>query len=161
MASRIFRSNDFSLDRPNWSLRLRASCCVSVLAPCARRRSMTSVSRGDEDAPDVDAEMAIELRVLGGDDRLAQKRVDVVVADHHAPLCRELADHLAAGRVDARDRARRVVVERRHLRQIAGVGEEDAAQHAEHRGDDEERDDARVTGDANDDVWHGSRSAGC
>ena len=36
--------------------------------------------------------------VLGRDDRLAQDRVDVVVADDHAPLGRELADHLAVRR---------------------------------------------------------------
>ena len=81
-------------------MRLRASCWVSVLAPWARRRSTTSVDRGDDHAPDVDAEMPVELGVLGGDDRLAQQRVDLVVADDHAALRRELADHLAAGGVD-------------------------------------------------------------
>ena len=76
-------------------MRLRASCCVSVLAPCARRRSTMSVIAGDDDAPDVDAEMPVELGVFGGDDRLAQQRVDVVVADDDAALRGELADHLA------------------------------------------------------------------
>ena len=54
--------------------------------------------RGDEDAPDVDAEVPVELGVLGRDDRLAQQRVDVVVADDDAALGGELADHLAVAR---------------------------------------------------------------
>ena len=116
---------------------------------------MMSVTAGDDDAPDVDAEVAIELGVLGRDDRLAQQRVDVVVADDDAALRGELADDLAVGGVDARDRARRVVVERGDLRQVAGVGEQHAAQDAEHRRDDEQRDDAGVAGDADDDVGHG------
>ena len=115
---------------------------------------MMSVTRGDDDAPDVDAEVPVELGVLGRDDRLPQQRVDVVVADDDAALGGELADHLAVARVDARDRARRVVVERRDLRQVAGVGEEHAAEDAEHRRDDEQRDDAGVAGDADDDVGH-------
>ena len=41
---------------------------------------------GRADAPDVDAEMTVELRVFGRDDRLPQQRVDVVVADDDAPL---------------------------------------------------------------------------
>ena len=110
--------------------------------------------RRDENAPDVHAEVAVELRILGGDDRLAEHPVDVVVADHHAPLRGELADHLPSAGVDARDRARRVVVERGNLRQIAGVGEEDAAQNAERRRDDEQRDDAGVAGYPDDDVRH-------
>ena len=57
--------------------------------------------RGGADAPDVDAEMAVELRVFGGDDRLLQQRVDVVVADDDAPLGGELADQLV---VDANRR---------------------------------------------------------
>ena len=53
--------------------------------------------RRDEDAPDVDAEMAVELGVFGRDDRLAQQRVDVVVADDDAALRGELADDLPVG----------------------------------------------------------------
>ena len=111
--------------------------------------------RRGEDAPDVDAEVLVEFGVLGRDDRVAQQRVDVVVADDHAPLRRELADHLAARRVHARDRARRVVVQRRDGGQVAGVGEHDAAEDAEHRRDDEEHDDAGVAGDTNYDMRHG------
>src|SRR5206468_5697031 len=49
---------------------------------------------GRGDAPDVDAEVAVELSILGCDDRLAKRRVDVLVPDDHAALGRELADHL-------------------------------------------------------------------
>ena len=65
--------------------------------------------------------MPIEVGILGGDDRLPEHRVDVVVADDDAPLRGELADQLIVGRVDARDGAGRVVVERGDLRQVAGV----------------------------------------
>ena len=41
-----------------------------------------------------DAEVLVEPGVLGGDDRLAQHRRDVVVADDDAPLGGELADRL-------------------------------------------------------------------
>ena len=97
--------------------------------------------RGGADAPDVDAEMAVELRVFGRDDRLPQQRVDVVVADDDAPLGGELADQLVVGRVDARDGAGGVVVERGDLRKVAGVREEHAAQDAGQGGGDEQRDD--------------------
>jgi hypothetical protein len=60
--------------------------------------------------------MTIELGVFGGDDRLPQNRIDVVVADDDAALRRELADQLTLRGIHARDRARRVVVERRDLR---------------------------------------------
>ena len=113
MISRTLRSNELLLGQAEVILRLRATCCVSVLAPCVAAPLDDVGGRGGEDAPDVDAEVLVELGVLGRDDRVAQQRVDVVVADDHAPLRRELADHLAARRVDARDRARRVVVERR------------------------------------------------
>jgi hypothetical protein len=99
--------------------------------------------------------MTVEVGVLSGDDRLSQQRVDVLVGDNHPPLGREFADDLAVVGHDPRDRVRRVVVERRHLRQIAGVGEEDAAQDPQHGDDHEERDQARVLRDPDDDVGHG------
>ncbi len=105
---------------------------------------------GDEDAPDVHAEVAIELRVLGGDDRLAQQRVDVVVADDDAALGGELADHLATGRIDPGDGAGGIVVEGGDLRQVSRVREHDAAEDAEDRGNDEQRHQAGVAGDFDD-----------
>jgi len=99
--------------------------------------------------------MPIELGVLGGDDRLPQHRVDVVVADDHAALGRELADHLAAAGVDPGDRAGRIVVERGDLGQVSGIGEHHAADDTERRHDDEQCDDAGVTGDFDDYVSHG------
>jgi len=114
---------------------------------------------GNENAPDVDAEVTVEFGVLGGDDRLAQQRVDVVVADDDAPLGGELADDLSAARVDARDCAGRIVIERRHLRQIAGVGEHDAAEHTEHCRDNEQGDETGVPRDFDDDVGHRKKTA--
>ena len=150
MASRILRSNDFSLCEAELLLEV-ARQLLGERARALRAPALDDVGdRRDDDAPDVDAEVAIEFRVLGGDDGLAQERVDLVVADDDAALGRELADHLAAARVDAGDGARRVVVERRDLRQIAGIREQHAAEHAEHRRDDEQRDEAGVAGDFDD-----------
>ena len=75
-----------------------------------------SVTAAHEDAPDVHAEMAVEFGILGGDDRLTEKWVDVVVADNYAALRRKLANDLAVGGVNARNRAGCVVVECRDLR---------------------------------------------
>ena len=65
------------------------------------------------------------------------------------------------GRVDARDGVRRVVVERGDFRQVAGVGEQHAADNAERRRRDEQGDDAGVAGEADDVVSHivGSRTS--
>ena len=92
--------------------------------------------------------MLLELRVLGGEDGLLQLRRDRLVRNDLAPLDGELADDLAVRAVDAGDRARRVVVERGDLRQVAGVGEDHAGRDAEDRGDDEQRDDDGAAGEA-------------
>jgi len=76
---------------------------------------------------------------------------------NHAPLRRELADQLLVGGVHARNRARGVVVERRHLRQIAGIREQHTTQDARKGRDDEQRDDAGAAGDADDVVGHAQR----
>ena len=110
--------------------------------------------RRGKDAPDVDAEMPVEIGVFGGDDRLAQHRIDVVVSDDNAPLRREFPDQLSLRGVDARDGAGRIVVERGDLREVVGVREHHSAQDAEHRRDDEERHDAGVAGDADDVMGH-------
>ena len=80
-------------------------------------------------------------RVFGGDDGLTQYWRDVVVADDDAPLGGELADLLAVAGQEPRNRVRLVVVERADLGDVVGVGEEDAAERAEQRRDDEERDE--------------------
>ncbi len=135
---------------------MRASCCVSVLAPASRALDDV-LDRGDEDARDADPEVPVETRVLGRHDGLAQRRRDVVVLHDDAALGGELADDLAVRRVDPRDGVRRVLVERGDVRQVARVGEQDAADDAEDGGDEEERDEPGVTGDAKDDVGHGRR----
>ena len=109
---------------------------------------------GDGNSPDVQAEVAVELRVLRRDNGLPQQRIDVVVADDHAPLRRKLPNQLIAGGIDSGDGARRIVVERRYLRQVARVGEEDAAQDAQERCHQEQADDRGIAGDFDDDVRH-------
>ncbi len=112
----------------------------------------------DEDARDAQAEVRIEVGVFGRDDRLTQLRRDVVVADHQPTLDGKFADHLAVRRVDARDGARIVVVERRDFGQVAGKGEEHAAQGAEERGRRKEGDERGAAGDADDVIGHDSDS---
>ena len=87
---------------------------------------------GDDDAREAEADVLLEVLVLGGDDRLPKERGDAVVAHDEPPLLGELADDVAVARVDARDGARRVVVERRDLRQVPCEREQDAAHGAEH-----------------------------
>ena len=106
----------------------------------------------DDDARDAQAEVLLEVGVLGGDDRLPQHRRHVVVADDDAALGGELADHLAVAREEAGDRVRLVVVERADLGQVVGVGEEHAAERAEQRGDQEQGDEDRLLRHADDDA---------
>ena len=94
--------------------------------------------------------MVVEVLVFGRDDRVAQVRRDVVVGNDEPPLGRELAERLAVRRVDARDRARRVVVEPGDERQVAGIREHHAAQDAQQRDGDEQRREPGVAGEAND-----------
>ncbi len=112
---------------------------------------------GDENAPDVHADVAFELRVFRRDDGLLQRRVDVVVADDDAALGGELADDFALRRIEARNGARRVVVERGHLREVARVREENAAQNAEQCRHHEQRRDGGVACEADDVVRHGGQ----
>jgi hypothetical protein len=85
--------------------------------------------------------VALEVGVLRGDDGLTQHGRDPVVVDDHPPLGCELADDLAVARQHAGDGIGTVVVERADLRQVARIGEQDAANGAGHRGDQEQRDD--------------------
>ena len=94
--------------------------------------------------------MLVEVLVLGRDDGLPEERRDLVVGDHRAALRGELADDLAGARVDARDRARRVVVEGRDLRQVAGEREQHAADRAEDDRQQEEEEDGRLPRDPDD-----------
>jgi hypothetical protein len=104
--------------------------------------------------------VAVEAGVLGRHDRLPQGHGDVVVADHDAPLGRELADDRAVEGLQACDRARRVIVERGNLGQIVTVGEEETRNRAGNGREHEQRDDAGTAGDANDEPSHSESSDG-
>ena len=84
--------------------------------------------------------MTEKAGILGGDDRLSQHLGDVVVADDDPLLGRELPDLLAAGRIHPCDGAWRVVVKRRHLRQVSGIGEHHAADASSERRHDKDED---------------------
>ena len=110
----------------------------------------------DRDAGDAQAEVRIEVAVFRGNDRHPQVRRDLVVADHEPAFDREVADALPVGAVDAGDRARVVVVERRNLRQVARVGEDHAGERAQPRRRQEQGGNDRVAGEADDVVGQGS-----
>ena len=130
---------------------------------CQRARALLAApfddvdEGGNENAPDVHAEVALELGVFGRDDRLPQRRVDVVVAHDDAALRGEFADDFALRGVEPRDRARRVVVERGDLREVARVCEQHTAEDAEQRRHHEQRRDGRVAREADDVVRHGAQ----
>jgi hypothetical protein len=63
-----------------------------------------------------------EVGVFGRHDRLAQDGGDVVVADDHPALGRELADHVAVARQEAGDGVGAVAVEGADFRKVAAVG---------------------------------------
>ena len=92
-------------------------------------------------------EVLEEAGVFGGKDGLAQLQRDVVVAQHHATLDREFADHGVVAAEHAGDGVRGVVVERGDGRQVVGVGEQHAARRPEQRRDDEERRQAGMAGE--------------
>src|SRR4029079_4011671 len=105
-------------------------------------------------APDVHAEVTVELRVFGCDDRLAQDRVDVLVAHDDPALRGELSDDASVAGEDARDGARSVVVERGYLGQVARIGKKDAAQNPQHRREHEQGNQSPALRHADDDVSH-------
>ncbi len=90
---------------------------------------------GHQQAQRPDADVVLELGVLGRQDRLPHKGRDFLVLQDDPPLRGELADHAPVDRVDAGDGARLVFVEGRHLRQVPGVGDKDARQDAQRRRD--------------------------
>ena len=101
-----------------------------------------------------------KVGVLGGEDRLLQLRRDRFVRDDLAPLNRELADDLAAGAVDARDGARRVVVQRVDLGDVPGVGEEHPARQPQHDGERKQQNDPGAPGNPDDVSGHSSSASG-
>ena len=116
---------------------------------------MNDVDQGcDADSPHVDAEVPIEFRILRGDDALAKYWIDVVVRDDDPALGREFTEHLAVRSIDARDGARRVVVEGRDFREVGGVREEDTAQDAQQGRRDEQCGDAGAACDADEVSGH-------
>ena len=133
---------------------LARSCWVSVLAPAALRRSTMSLTSVTTMRGMLRPKCCSNSESSAARIACSQLRRDRFVRNDLAALDGELADDLAARAVDARDRARRVVVERGDLRQVAGVGEDHAGGDAEDRGDDEERDDAGAAGDSHDVPGH-------
>jgi hypothetical protein len=102
------------------------------------------VDQGDHDARHTEAEVLVEAAILGRDDRLPERRGDLVVAHHDAPFGRKLADDAAVAGEEARDRVGAVVVERADLREVVAEREQHSAQRAEQRGEQEERGDSRT-----------------
>ena len=135
---------------PGELLRQRARARALAVDDVARRR--------DHDARNAQAEVAVEPRILRGHDGVPQRHRDVVVADDDPPLGRELADDVAVERLEARDRARCVVVERGDLRQVVAVREQQAGNRAGDRREDEQRDDAGAAGKADDETGHSVNS---
>ncbi len=138
----ILRSHVFSSVRNS----LRASCCVSVLAPAGLAHLDEVGEQREEDALRVEAHVLEEFRILGGENRLAEQWRDVFVPDDDAALDGEVAHELPVLAEDLGDGIGRVFVEGADLRQVVGVREEDAAQGAEQCGGDEQRRDPGVTG---------------
>ena len=126
---------------------MRVSCCVSVLAP-ALRRSMTSFISATTMCGMLRPKCWSKLVVLGREDGLFERRRDVVVADDLAALDRELADDSPPRAVDARNRARRVVVERGDRGQVAREGKDDPARDSRSGRQKEERDNPQPTSEA-------------
>src|SRR6185503_7042458 len=87
--------------------------------------------RCHDDMRHAEPEVAFELGVLASNDGLTQLRRNRVVGDDFAPLDGELSNNLSARSVYPADRARRVVVERRDLGHVAGIGEDDPGGNAE------------------------------
>ena len=113
---------------------------------------------GDDDARQAEADVLLEVLVLGRDDRLAEQGRDAVVVHDQPSLLGELADDVAVAGIDAGDRAGRVVVERRDLRQVPREREQDAAHRAEHDRQQEQQEDGRLARDPDDVGGHWGRS---
>jgi hypothetical protein len=114
------------------------------------------VCQRDQDAGDTQAEVLLEICVLGRDDRLPQDGRDLVVADDDAALGRELSDDLAVSSCKARDGVGTVVIERADLREVAGIRKQDPADGAGQRHDGKQGDDASLLRDAQYDARPGA-----
>ena len=91
--------------------KLRATCMVMVLAPCAAALRRLAAG-GPRITPDVvDAAVLVEALVLGGEDRGLHDLRDVLDLHHGALFLAELADQLAFGAVDPQRDLRAVVGE--------------------------------------------------
>ncbi len=101
--------------------------------------------------------MLVEPCVFRRDDRVPQRRRDVVVADDDAALGGELADRLAVAREEPRDGVGAIVVKRADCGDVPGKREEHAAQGAKERGDDEQNDEACLLGHTNNHAASGAR----
>src|SRR5207248_5692829 len=85
------REDDFP-HLPLEQLLLGETELIEVARHLLRQRARTLIAaplddirgRSGEDAPDVDAEMLVEVGVFGRDDRLAQEWIDLVVPDEDA-----------------------------------------------------------------------------
>jgi hypothetical protein len=95
--------------------------------------------------------MIEEAGVLRGQDRLPEDQRDLVVPDDDPPFHRELADERSVPPEHPRDGVGSVVVERGDFGQVVGVGEQDAAQRAAEGCGQEQRDNAGLAGEADND----------
>ena len=102
------------------------------------------VDRRDDDARGTQPEVLLEIRVLAGHDCLTQNGSDAVVVDDDTPFCGELADLAAVASENPGDRVGLIGIERADLRKIVGISEEDTADSAQERRDQEECDDTRL-----------------
>ncbi len=81
---------------------------------------------GADGAPEIDAPVALEILVLGGDDGVAQNLGEVVVAGDHPALQGEGADYLAVVVVKFGDGARTIFLELGDLGKFGAVNEKHA-----------------------------------
>ena len=114
---------------------------------------------GTEDAPHVDAPVAFEIFVLGGDQGVAQDFGEIAVAVDDAALQSELADDAVLVVIELGDGGRAVVLEFGHLRQVGGIDEDHAGGRAGDGGKDDEQSKEGIADELQSDAARG-RSIG-
>ena len=88
-------------------------------APALHDAAMAEVRVGGaEDAPDVDPEVRVEARVLDRDDRVAERRRDLLERHEDALLRLELGEELVVVRVDPAPDTRRVLLQGLRRREV-------------------------------------------